>query len=438
MSRFLKGPSPPKDSPQARFRDNVLGIRTRLPIREAHPEKPSEIVPARFWTMQAPAPFEPTGPSAIFIEVNGSSQPTVAHARDSSVAPCVGQSSGYGRLSPPPPSGGGPVSSIPPANEMVVASSSLATQAIGFPVGPNVFAAGSTTAGPTGPAGFYFSTGREHTHSLRPADSYAYPAAPAPQGATAGRGAGRGRSRMSSNGSPRESTLGQHATYTKLLSLECQLRRFNPQWEEKEISPGAFKCLAILKGTRLTTDTSFYTPIAAKQATARLAYKIVRSWPLEAVVPEAIKRVAEQVKAGLPTDKASHTMSSPTHVVIKREESREPQSSSGRDVKGLLEHIEAVVGDMTPSEVKTNPIAAKAYMAGFSMGARCAGMAASDGQITPPKHLASASRAMRNRPRNRSRSRSPRRRHSPRASYRERPVAEDWFDRASTDRYRPA
>jgi len=325
----------------------------------------------------------------------------------------------YGRLSPPPPSsrGGSGMLDIRTAVPRTT-TANLVLDGTGHPLRTG------NTAPSSMPAGYprYLSGGSLAFDSLFSQFSSARSTAPLPAKGVAEDTAEMRASSISAGlagqsgagaAQHRVATQDRVATHepsnTQLLSLECQKRRFNPQWEETSLPNGEFQCAVHLKEHRVSSIRTFATASAAKQAIAYKAWNIVRRWPTPEAVPNAIQKVLSDMKVGGP-----------------------PQKPTERDLARLIIHMEAVVGESTPPEIKTNPAAAKAYMAGFAVGSRCAGTAARGSS-----HERTA--------KDRSRSRSPRRMHtdlpSLAARYRERSASRDGTGRERTermDRYRPA
>lgn len=67
-------------------------------------------------------------------------------------------------------------------------------------------------------------------------------------------------------------------TPAQLLSQECQLRHFNPSWQESRTPDGKYFYKVVLLNDVVINGRVFSTPAAAKQAAASRALPIVRSW----------------------------------------------------------------------------------------------------------------------------------------------------------------
>ncbi len=301
MDRILRGPSPMKDTPRRGFKEVVLGppqpagsppspplrplVRRPVMRLEQPPPPASALLPVRSFEFCSPP-----------VNIGDSPFPDLPTDQNGSLAISrPAQDLNYGRLSPPPGKGT-PASRVEPAGGVVAVS------------GPELAVGPASSRAGTGPAmlgrvGVLAPVRHGCANMLLPPPPdnrlhYNHPTGPVSQPGPVARhvkpeptgGMAQELAAVPNTGGP---------SFTQRLSLECQLRRFNPKWDEQEIGPGVFKCEVFCKEIRITNGRTFSTKEGAKQAIARTAYRMVRTWPL-AVGPyhSSRKPATDQVRAG--------------------------------------------------------------------------------------------------------------------------------------------
>lgn len=144
---------------------------------------------------------------------------------------------------------------------------------------------------------------------------------------------------------PSPETILPNTKPTQLLSLECQKRGFNPKWAEEQIGENEYKCAVELNGALVKGSASYSTPEAAKLAVASVALGLVRRWPE--------RRPTTDVPGGGDSRAAG-------------------PDGTEEWLTETLDVIQLRLGNLVPLEARSNPAAAKAFLAGFALGLRTA------------------------------------------------------------------
>ncbi|KAI1109748.1 hypothetical protein F5Y14DRAFT_391566 [Nemania sp. NC0429] len=186
-----------------------------------------------------------------------------------------------------------------------------------------------------------------------------------------------------------------HPVATARLSAQCQLRHFNPKWQET-VGPKGFKCSVQLRDKVIHGDHAYPTPNDAKQAVAEKALGFVRRLPRY----ESAQKGTETVKS---TERAD--TNGDRNRVGRAQAKAEPIAIAGlaglhgqyayaapvptnvnynwgayntTEQAALLHRMQSIVGSVGPSPaVLSDPLAAQAFLQGLAVGAsvRAAGAA---------------------------------------------------------------
>ncbi|KAI1424482.1 hypothetical protein F5Y12DRAFT_715242 [Xylaria sp. FL1777] len=174
---------------------------------------------------------------------------------------------------------------------------------------------------------------------------------------------------------------------TARLSAECQLRHFNPKWQETS-GPYGFKCSVQLMNKVVHGDRAHSTAYDAKQAVAEKALVQVRRLPCE----DPAQKVAARLRSGEQTDRVSDR-NRPGRAAVKREPSANASHASFHgqyayatpaganaaaynwntygytEPRALLHRIQSLFGGAGPSPaVLSDPLAAQAFLQGLALG----------------------------------------------------------------------
>ncbi|KAK4462408.1 hypothetical protein QBC42DRAFT_159744, partial [Cladorrhinum samala] len=261
-----------------------------------------------------------------------------------------------------------------------------------------------------------------------------------------------GRSFNTSN--PR---LKQHnaSTPAQLLSQECQLRHFNPSFQETKTPDGKFVCKVLLLNNVVIGDGRvFSTPAAAKQSAASRALPIVRSWRIRnSVHPTSTPQANRITGGGLVRrsngpeppqnrrgmqgikEEGGDSFMSETHLennmnrpgAFNRNDetnSGAPQPTLTSEQTDFFQQICQTLGMPVPDPAKTSEEVTRAFLNGLALGSRLRRDRSSRSRSPRPRRSSPGRRY--------DRSRSPARdRLTPLPHY------DQWRGRPHTDRWRP-
>jgi len=139
---------------------------------------------------------------------------------------------------------------------------------------------------------------------------------------------------------------------THLLSVECQMRKFNPEWIEVYLGRNRHICSVQLQHLFVANNHIFPSREEAKTAIAVKALGIVLQWP----VPSRWTPTGDHLQTPqLPTSSHLHTLIS---------------DGNRESITMVLDLIEQQVGGLVPIQVKLDPVAARAFLAGFAMASQ--------------------------------------------------------------------
>ncbi|KAI1076191.1 hypothetical protein F5B20DRAFT_336764 [Whalleya microplaca] len=193
-----------------------------------------------------------------------------------------------------------------------------------------------------------------------------------------------GNGNVNGNDGKRGSDFGR--TATAILSLECQKRKFNPQFKEWVTRDGDFKCSVNLNGKTLHDGRTFTTAVAAKQALAKRAIEEVRKLPC----PKPSVKPTENVKPDATKGHSGYAPVKPEPVPAKREDRGnryapfasvvpepmasyyKPEYDRREEVRFLIGRVQALCGATNgPSpHILEDPVASRAFLEGFALGGR--------------------------------------------------------------------
>lgn len=182
-------------------------------------------------------------------------------------------------------------------------------------------------------------------------------------------------------------TNPNHPVATARLSAQCQLRHFNPKWQETS-GPEGFRCSVQLRDKVIYGDRAYLTPYDAKQAVAEKALGFVLRLPRH----DSAEKVAMAMKSTKQTDNSSDRSRTGRAQVKK-----EPIALAGQagfrnqyayaapvaanvnynwsaynsaEQTALLQGVQSIVGSVGPSPaVLSDPLAAQAFLQGLAVGA---------------------------------------------------------------------
>lgn len=174
---------------------------------------------------------------------------------------------------------------------------------------------------------------------------------------------------------------------TTRLSAQCQLRHFNPKWQETS-GPNGFMCSVQLVNKVVQGDRAYPTAYDAKQAVAEKALGLVRRLPCE----DPAQKAAARIKSGEQTDRFGDR-SRQGRAQVKREPSVNASHTSFQgqyayaapaganaavynwnayshnEHRVLLHRIQSLFGGTGPSTaVLSDPLAAQAFLQGLALG----------------------------------------------------------------------
>ncbi|KAK4129735.1 hypothetical protein N657DRAFT_91809 [Parathielavia appendiculata] len=194
---------------------------------------------------------------------------------------------------------------------------------------------------------------------------------------------------LPSSGSQRTGTSNAlQPAPTQLLSLECQRRRFNPQFVVKEASSNVFTCSVKLRDITIHGDKAHSSSIDAKHAVAAKALPIVRKWPIcssELAQPYrkdhvASTRVKEEHRAltRAAPKLEQDTVMADVPAVHGRDGGATGLPSRGRKLDSVAERAEVLdqMRRMTrgalPEHILDNAESARVFLEGLVAGVRAA------------------------------------------------------------------
>ncbi|KAH8682076.1 hypothetical protein BX600DRAFT_544505 [Xylariales sp. PMI_506] len=171
---------------------------------------------------------------------------------------------------------------------------------------------------------------------------------------------------------------GSSVTWTSVLSSECQMRRFNPQFHEWITPDGFFKASVNLNGVTMHDTRQHKSPVDAKQAIARRAVEFVQGLSIPA---GASSRGLDTGSSSERNREISGNRTRHGGVSNTRSESIRWTSSSYRppspvskaeEERRLLTRIQShYAGSGYPSEtILENPAASRAFLEGFALGSK--------------------------------------------------------------------
>ncbi|KAI0509123.1 hypothetical protein F5B22DRAFT_638301 [Xylaria bambusicola] len=199
-----------------------------------------------------------------------------------------------------------------------------------------------------------------------------------------------------------EDGLGQHTRKgihtqplaTARLSAQCQLRHFNPKWQETS-GPNGFECSVQLQNKVIHGDRSYQTAYEAKQAVAKKALTYVRRLPCDDPAQKLVMRIRNgenrtdiflngnvvidgnqkgrvQMKSE-PSANASHAGSTGQHTYATYADANAAAcnwiASNYTDHRALVRHIQSLFGSTGPSPaVISDSKASQAFLQGLALG----------------------------------------------------------------------
>lgn len=182
---------------------------------------------------------------------------------------------------------------------------------------------------------------------------------------------------------------------TARLSAQCQLRHFNPKWQET-LGPKGFKCSVQLRDQVIHGDSSYPTAYDAKQAVAEKALRFVVRLPRH----DSAQKVAptmnstEKIDSNSDCNRMGRAQAMKEPIAIASQAGFHNQYAYAAPVganvnynwgtynsaeqTALLHRAQSFVGSVGPSPAVLNdPLAAQAFLQGLAVGAsvRAAGAA---------------------------------------------------------------
>ncbi|KAI1157285.1 hypothetical protein F5B18DRAFT_244140 [Nemania serpens] len=186
-----------------------------------------------------------------------------------------------------------------------------------------------------------------------------------------------------------------HPVATARLSAQCQLRHFNPKWQETS-GPKGFKCSVQLRDKVIHGGHAYPTAYDAKQAVAEKALGFVLRMPHyeSAQKAEVGMKPTEQPDTNSDGNRIGRTQVKKEPIAITGLAGFHDQYAYAAPVAAhanynwstynateqtaLLHRVQSIVGSVGPSPaVLSDPLAAQAFLQGLAVGAsvRAAGAA---------------------------------------------------------------
>ncbi|KAK5634925.1 hypothetical protein RRF57_010637 [Xylaria bambusicola] len=219
---------------------------------------------------------------------------------------------------------------------------------------------------------------------------------------------------------------------TARLSAQCQLRHFNPKWQESS-GPNGFKCSVQLQNKVIHGDRTYQTAYDAKQAVAKKALTYVRRLPCDDPSQKVVMRIRNgdnrtdiflngnvvidgnqqgrvQVKSE-PSANASHAGSHGQYNYALPADANASAynwiASNYTDHGALVRHIQSLFGSTGPSPaIISDSMASRAFLQGLALGTSMRATSPYDPYLEPQGRPIPASSSDLHRP-HKARERSP-------------------------------
>ncbi|KAI1128790.1 hypothetical protein F5Y10DRAFT_264822 [Nemania abortiva] len=174
---------------------------------------------------------------------------------------------------------------------------------------------------------------------------------------------------------------------TARLSAQCQLRHFNPQWNETSV-PGGFKCSVRLINKVIQGEHIYPTAYEAKQAVAEKALVYVRRLPREDPAEKAAVKTesAEQTDRHGDRNRQGRTQvnreltAAANHASLHGQDTYPAHAGTSTGVytwnsynyneqTAFIHRVQSIFGAGGPSPaVLSDPLAAQAFLQGLALG----------------------------------------------------------------------